>query len=208
MRIETLLVDTIDGLHLEADLALPAAPRGAVAIAHPHPQFGGDRLNPVVDALFRSLPAAGFAALRFDFRGVGNSEGTHGEGVDERLDMAAAIDAVAPFALDGPLVAAGYSFGALVALQVADPRLSAWVAIAPPLGTMPADPVAAGDHRPTYVLVPAHDQFTTPEAVAQRTAGWQNTTVEVVEMADHFFGGRAGVVALEVVAFVSRLAGP
>ena len=208
MRIETLLVDTVDGLALEGDLALPASPIGAVAVAHPHPQFGGDRHSPVVDAVFRSLAADGFAALRIDFRGVGRSEGSYGDGVDERMDVAAALDAVSAFAPDGPLVAVGYSFGALVSLQVVDPRMAAWVAIAPPLGTLTAPPLAASDHRPKLVLAPAHDQFTSPDTMRELTADWSNTTVEVVEMADHFLGGRLGPVALDVVAFVNRLVEP
>lgn len=207
MRIETLLLDTVDGLHLEADIAEPPAPRGAIVIAHPHPLHGGNRHHPVVDALFRSFPAAGFTAIRFDFRGVGRSEGEHGGGLEERLDVEAAVEAVAPLALDGPLVAAGYSFGAVVALEVADPRLTAWVGVAPPLSHLDADPVAAADLRPKLLLVPAHDQFTPPGDLRARTAGWQNTAVDVVEMADHFLAGRAGLVALEAVAFVNRLAG-
>lgn len=207
MRIETLLLETVDGLHLEADLAVPPAPRGAIVIAHPHPLHGGNRHHPVVDAMFRSFPPAGFAAIRFDFRGVGSSEGVHGGGLDERLDVAAAVDAVAPFALDGPFVACGYSFGAVLALQVADPRLTAWIGVAPPLSHLDADPVAAADLRPKLLLVAAHDQYTDPDAVRARTADWQNTAVDVVEMTDHFLTGRAGVVALEAVAFVSRLAG-
>lgn len=207
VRIETLLIDTTDGLRLEADLGLPADPKGAVVLAHPHPLHGGNRQHPVVDALFRSFPAAGFAAIRFDFRGVGRSSGEHGGGLDERLDVAAAIDAVAAIALDGPIVAIGYSFGAIMALHVADPRLSAWIAVAPALSELDADPVAAADLRPKLLLVAEHDQFSPPDQVRTRTASWQNTAVDVIEMADHFLVGRAGVVALEAVAYVSRLAG-
>ena len=93
MRNDTLSIATMDGLDLEADLALPDEIRGAVVLCHPHPQYGGDRFNTVVEALFRALPSAGFAALRFDFRGVNNSEGRHGGGVDERMDALAALEA-------------------------------------------------------------------------------------------------------------------
>jgi len=204
--IETLLLDPMDGLRLEADLALPQHIAGAVVICHPHPQFGGDRFNPVVDALFAALPAAGYAAMRFDFRGVNASEGRHGGGVDERMDALAALEAMEPFAGEGPLVLIGYSFGALVALDVTHPRLDAWVAVAPPLGMTEAASVAATDPRPKLLLVPANDQFSPPSASATRVAGWLNVTQEVIDAADHFLGGRTVAVAARTAGFVSALA--
>src|SRR5205085_11735735 len=109
----------------------------------------GNMHNNVVDALVRTLGGAGVAALRFDFRGVGRSGGEHGEGETERLDVVAAIEAVVPFVGDGPLLLAGYSFGAAVALSVADPRLAAWFAVAPPLAVAGRHALIAGtDHRP------------------------------------------------------------
>ncbi len=205
---EPVVLDTADGLVLEAELLLPAAPWAAVAMCHPHPLYGGDMHYIVVDAVVRALTAAGVAALRFNFRGVGGSEGRHGDGREERLDAAAAVDAVAPFAGDGPLVLAGYSFGAVVALSVSDPRLAGWFAVAPALTN--ADPdalVAAGDHRPKLVVAPDHDQFTPPAAVAQVTSTWVATTVETLPMADHFLAGRTGPVADAAVAFVRSRAG-
>jgi uncharacterized protein len=205
--IETLFLDTIDGLHLEADVLVPANPRGAVTIAHPHPQFGGNRHSPVVSAMFDALAMAGFAVVRFDFRGVGASEGSYGGGVDERLDVAAAVDLIAPYAFDGPLIAAGYSFGALTALQVDDVRITGWAAVAPPLAASPVDPLAASDHRPKLLVVPDHDQFTPSHVVLERTASWRATDVVQVEVADHFLAGRTAQAAREVVDWVSRLAG-
>ncbi len=205
MPIETLLLDTMDGLRLEADLALPERIAGAVAICHPHPQFGGDRFNVVVDALFGAFPAAGYATVRFDFRGVNASEGRHGGGVDERMDALAALELIEPFAGRGPLVLVGYSFGALVALDVAHPRLDAWLAIAPPLGMTGAALVAARDPRPKLLLVPANDQFSPPTVTATQAADWLNVTQETIDMADHFLAGRTAAVAARAVAFVSAL---
>jgi hypothetical protein len=204
--INTLPLSTMDGLTLEADLVLPDQILGAAVICHPHPQYGGDRFNNVVDALFRAFAGAGLATVRFDFRGVNNSEGRHGGGVDERMDALAAIEAVEAYAGDGPLLLAGYSFGAFVALDVAVPRIDGWLAVAPALGMTRSTPVAATDARPKLVLVPAHDQFSPPAATAAATAGWPGLTVETIEMADHFLGGRTTVVAERAVAFVSALA--
>ncbi len=206
MRIETVALATIDGLHLEGDVALPPQPAAGVVVAHPHPQYGGDRHNPVVDALFHALAGAGLAVLRFDFRGVGRSEGSHDGGAAERLDVAAGIELIEPFAGDHPIVLAGYSFGALVVLDVADPRVAGWFAVAPPLATATAAPLAATDHRPKHLAVPEHDQFTPPAVAVELTATWTATTVEVVTMADHFLVGRAAAVADSAVAFVRRVA--
>ena len=133
-----------DGAVLAGDLARSAAPRAAAVLCHPHPAYGGDRHNMVVDALFRALPPTGVAALRFDFRGAGGGE---------QDDVLAALDRLAAEVPGVPLWLVGYSFGADVALGVDDPRAAGWVAVAPPLrfGGTPAP--ARGDPRPALVLL-------------------------------------------------------
>jgi alpha/beta superfamily hydrolase len=203
---ETLFLETADGLTLSAEAALPRSPWAAAVVCHPHPLYGGNMHNNVVDALVRAMAGAGAAVVRFDFRGVGQSEGTHGGGQEERLDVVAAIDAVAPLAGDGPVLLAGYSFGALVALTVADPRLDGWLAVAPPLATAEPGTVLAGtDHRPKLVLAPEHDQYTSPLAMTEATAAWTATTIEPVPMADHFLAGATSAVAARAVAFLESL---
>lgn len=188
MAIETHQVGlhTSDGLRLEGDVCTPHHARLGVVICHPHPQFGGDRYNPVVDTLFRSLAAAGIAVLRFDFRGVNDSEGTHGGGVPERLDAVAALDTLSSV-VDAPMWLAGYSFGAAVALDVIHDSLAGWLAVAPPLAMMPAARAAASDPRPKHVLVAGLDQFSPPEPTAEVMHDWANAHATVVARADHFF---------------------
>jgi alpha/beta superfamily hydrolase len=190
-----LMLHTTDGHELGADLAEALAPRRGVAVVcHPHPLYGGDRFNGVVDALFRALPGAGFTTIRFDFRAA------HDHGVAERLDAVAAIDAVA----DGsPVVLAGYSFGALVALSTRDERIAAVVAVAPPL-TAAVEPPAV----PTLVLSPRDDQFCPAEAAGAIVAQWPtaagDVTVEAIESSDHFLAGRTGAVAERTVAWLGE----
>src|SRR4051794_9595012 len=86
--------------------------RGVAVIAHPHPLFGGTMDNKVVQTLARAFVQSGWTALRFNFRGVGASEGVHDEGRGETDDMLALIAAQAA---DGPLAVAGFSFGSFVA---------------------------------------------------------------------------------------------
>ncbi|RZI70069.1 MAG: alpha/beta fold hydrolase, partial [Variovorax sp.] len=89
-------------------------PRGVAVIAHPHPLFGGTMDNKVVQTLARAFVGAGWTAVRFNFRGVGTSEGAHDEGRGETDDMLALVQQVAP---EGPLSIAGFSFGAFVAIN-------------------------------------------------------------------------------------------
>ncbi|MEX1105375.1 MAG: alpha/beta hydrolase [Ilumatobacteraceae bacterium] len=206
MAIEThdVALQTLDGLRLEGDLAVPSGQVIAgVALCHPHPRFGGDRFNSVVDALFQGLAEAGCLVLRFDFRGVNGSEGMHGDGIDERMDAAAAVDVLAT-ATDAPLWLAGYSFGAAVALDVAHPRIDGWLGIAPPLAMMPGPRIAGTDHRPKHLLVAGHDQFSPPDATAAAVADWRSTTTTVLASADHFLSGHLDQVSAWAVAAVSR----
>jgi hypothetical protein len=89
--------------------------RGTVVIAHPHPLFGGTMDNKVVQTLARAFVQCGWTAVRFNFRGVGASEGAYDLGVGEVDDMLSVIDQVAP---SGALSLAGFSFGSFVASQV------------------------------------------------------------------------------------------
>ncbi|RZI67520.1 MAG: alpha/beta hydrolase [Variovorax sp.] len=102
---------------IEAQRDMPAegaTPRGVAVIAHPHPLFGGTMDNKVVQTLARAFVACGWTAVRFNFRGVGESAGVHDEGRGEAEDYRAVVAQVAPA---GPLAIAGFSFGAFVALQ-------------------------------------------------------------------------------------------
>ncbi len=102
-----------DGPTGALELAIDRAPeaRGVLVIAHPHPLHGGTLNNKVVQTLARASVLAGWTAVRFNFRGVGRSEGAYDEGRGELDDLLAVIDGQAPA---GPLCLAGFSFGAFV----------------------------------------------------------------------------------------------
>ena len=100
---------------------------------------------------------------------------------------------------------AGYSFGSLVALNVAHPAIDAWVAVAPPLGMSSSDPASATQPDPKLLIVPEHDQFTPPAVVTSRAAGWTNTVIETIASGDHFLTGRTAVVADIAGRFVAEL---
>ncbi|MCE2807918.1 MAG: alpha/beta hydrolase [Actinobacteria bacterium] len=201
----SLRTTTSDGLSLEAELIVPDGARAAVVLCHPHPQQGGNMTSLVTSELFRSLPSSGLAVLRFNFRGVGTSEGTHGFGVGEALDIVAALDAMSVECPTLPLFVSGWSFGADTSLSVLDPRITSWLACAPPLRVLPLEDLSAAagaDPRPKLLIVPEHDQFRDPESVIEATAAWLNTEVVAVAGADHFFVGRTDKVAALIVTSI------
>ena len=156
----------------------------------------------VVEAIFRSLPTAGAGVLRFNFRGAGSSTGTHDEGRAERLDVDAAVAAAGEWWPDSPLLLAGYSFGADVALTVASPQVSGWLAVAPPLRVVDrSEMTALTDLRPKTMITGTDDQFNRFADLATAVADVPSTTVKAAEGADHFFAvGLDDVVAAAITA--------
>jgi alpha/beta superfamily hydrolase len=213
MSVEDVTLTTSDGIELEAELAhaTGGAPRAAMVLCHPHPQYGGTMRSIVISALFAALPDDGVTCLRFNFRGVERSRGAFADGVGEREDVLAAVSA-----LDGavdpsiPLVLAGWSFGADVALSVAVPRLVAWLAIACPLRFATRVGDVAHDPRLKLLALAERDEVRAPDEVQAQLGDWVNTRVEVVPGASHFFVGstdRLVTIARDLVGEVAG-AGP
>jgi uncharacterized protein len=127
---------------LEAILDEPVAaradgPHAAVVFAHPHPEFGGTMHTKAVFQGAKGLARIGCAVLRFNFRGVGTSAGAFDKGEGERADFRAALDYMERRYPGTRLWAAGFSFGAWVALEVGaeDERVEALIGISPPVAT-------------------------------------------------------------------------
>lgn len=188
MGVETVYLDTIDGIQIEADVirtdVYPA--RAVVIIGHPHPLYGGDRFNPVVRAMQEAAASHGCHSIAVDFRGVNNSGGMHDDGDSERLDLAAACELADMMEPECPIIMTGYSFGSMVALNVTNPWIAAWIAVAPPLPMMKSTPLAAQNARPKILLAPEHDQFTVPSDLREAATSWANTTVVELPQVDHF----------------------
>lgn len=202
---ETITLHAADGVALTADVAHGRPGAGALVLCHPHPLYGGTRHDAVIGAVWRASLDAGRTAIRFDFRRE------HDRGEAERLDVAAAIAAVAP----ERVLLVGYSFGSFVALRVDDPAVTGWVGIAP----IVADPdptdrgagvdrVAGVDDRPTLLIAARHDQFVPIGRLREVTATWRSTTVVELPGADHFLAGHHTQVAEEVRGFANRVLGP
>jgi len=112
------------------------ADQAVVVICHPHPLFGGDMDSLVVQRISSELASRGIASLRFNYRGVANSEGKYDDGIGEMQDLSAAITHVCKSSgLDGDRIGvAGYSFGASLAIEAAatDKRIKVLAVISPP----------------------------------------------------------------------------
>jgi alpha/beta superfamily hydrolase len=205
--VRSVSCTTSDGLMLEAELSTPSdVARASAVLCHPHPQAGGTMRSLVIGALFEALPLAGVTCLRFNFRGVEGSEGVHGDGIGELLDVQAAIGvldgAVAPTL---PLVLIGWSFGADLALATVVDRVAAWVAIAPPLRMARDFSAVATDARPKYVILGERDTVIDTPAVDATVSGWTNTHVETLSGASHYFVGRTDRLAELAITHVDTL---
>jgi pimeloyl-ACP methyl ester carboxylesterase len=147
-RIETYFVPGPAG-RLECFLKRPSvvAPGSTVAvICHPHPIFGGSMHNKVVHAAAEALAGLGMPVVRFNFRGVGRSAGRHDGGRGETDDLKVVLDDLAARFPGAPILAAGYSFGAWVALRVV--RFPLPARLRPPAGAHPGRGRPPGADRP------------------------------------------------------------
>jgi len=156
-----------------------AEARGLAVLLHPHPDFGGNRFHPFIEAMFRRLPAIAVSAIRFDFSSAELSIA--------REEAVAAIGEGVVRWPQLPVILAGYSFGAGVAASIDDERIAGWYLLAPPSAMLSAASIGS-DPRPKALAVPEHDQFSPPAAIAQVVAGWEKSTVATVPNADHFLG--------------------
>jgi alpha/beta superfamily hydrolase len=182
-------------LTLEGRMALPAsqAPARGAVVCHPHPLYGGSMHNNVVAAILEALWSLDFATLRFNFRGVGRSEGEHGGGTAEVEDVAGAVNFLGsqPGVRSDGLVLAGYSFGARVALAAAPgiAVIGTVLAVALPVSMMPP-PSMEGWGKRLILIAGDRDSFCAVGALEGFQAQVKSpSTLALIAGADHFFGG-------------------
>jgi alpha/beta superfamily hydrolase len=164
---------------------------GTAVIAHPHPLFGGTMDNKVVQTLARAFVQSGWTALRFNFRGVGASQGTYDEGRGESADLQFVIRELAP---EGPLALAGFSFGAYVTAQALQAlwgtrELRSVVLVGTAASRFAVPALPAESHERTLVIHGETDD-TVPLAAVLDWARPQSLPVTVVPGVEHFFHGQ------------------
>jgi len=180
----------------------------AVAVCHPHPLYGGSMYNVVIEKVCRALEEEGIVALRFNFRGVGASEGTYQEGVGERADVASALSFLASINTLSPkaLGVAGYSFGAYVATHAAtqDPRVDALALVSPPFTMYSFEPL--GTYRkPKLVVWGSRDELVGFTAMEVAKVVAEPRKLVLIEEADHFWSGHEEEVGRLVASFFKKV---
>ena len=168
-----------------------AQAKGVALIAHPHPLFGGTMDNKVVQTLARAFTQSGWTAVRFNFRGVGSSAGTHDEGRGELEDMLLVVEATAPV---GAVCLAGFSFGAFVTTHAyqhlaVSRDIDKLVLVGTSVTRSAAAPIAPEAHMKTLVIHGEQDD-TVLLADVMDWARPQALPVTVVPGGGHFFHGQ------------------
>jgi uncharacterized protein len=178
---------------LEAILMRPEAPPVAAAVVcHAHPLHGGMMHFKVVFRAAKALQSAGLAVLRFNFRGVGRSEGAHDHGAGEQEDARAALFEMQDRFPGLPLVLGGFSFGSVVALRVAarDARVGAVFALGFPLGMVDHASLAS-IASPRLFVQGERDEFGPGEALRALVEPLPPPReIIVIPGADHYFEGQ------------------
>jgi alpha/beta superfamily hydrolase len=193
---------------IEAILKEPEGPvTRAAIVCHPHPLFGGTMHNKVVFRIARAFQDSGFAALRFNFRGTGRSEGEHDHGFGEQGDLLAAIKFVEEKYPDAEIWLAGFSFGSVVMLRAAacDDRVRAIVAAGVPVSKYDFADIARCA-KPKLFVQGSLDQFGSTDDLKRMFASLDEPKqLKIIEGADHFFEGRLSELVDSISSFISAV---
>ena len=190
---------------IEAMLSAPREiARGFAVICHPHPLFSGAMSNKVVYTLASCAQKAGLYALRFNFRGVGRSEGIHDQGLGETEDVLALVRWMRERLPGAPLVLMGFSFGAFVSLRAAaQARPVAQVSIAPPFSKYVNQPVPPHPQCPWLVMHSTDDEVVSYQDTVRILRDFEPPPQLVtLEGAGHLFHGRLADIEQAVVPFL------
>ena len=162
-----------------------------VVITHPHPLYGGTMDNPVVTTVQRTFQKHSYATLRFNFRGVGGSQGRHDNGAGEQDDVRAAIAFVRNRAVAASDLA-GYSFGAWVNAGVAVDKgtaIESMLMVSPPVGFVEFENVKAINAL-KLVVTGSRDDIAPADCIRELLPAWNpDARFEVIEGCDHFYAG-------------------
>jgi alpha/beta superfamily hydrolase len=204
-RLEALLWD----VPLREDGANPPL---AAVVCHPHPLFGGTMHNKVVYQTAKTLHRFGLPVLRFNFRGVGSSEGAHDEGRGEQEDVSAALDFLAGEYPGSPLLLAGFSFGSWVGLRVGckDARVSDLIGLGLPVGDLVGDrgfSYLDACNKPKLLVNGEFDQYGPPyklHALVEKLPpdAKARTSVAIISGGDHFFTGHLPELGRTIAAWL------
>ena len=182
-----------------------ALPKGVALIAHPHPLFGGTLDNKVVQTLARAFTQCGWTAVRFNFRGVGGTQGVHDEGRGETEDLVAVAGQLRRRFPGADLWLAGFSFGAWVSLRATARLVPArLVTVAPPAGRWDFADIAAPACPWLLLQGTADELLDATEVESWARALSPEAQITLLPDASHFFHGRLHEVRDLVEAFARQ----
>ncbi len=161
-----------------------------IVVTHPHPLYGGDMYNYVVESVVNTYLKKGYSTLRFNFRGVGRSQGSHGDGIGEQQDVISALSYLFDKGIKQADLA-GYSFGAWVNSMAVCKASSVhkMIMVSPPVAFIDFKPVSS---IPCLELVVTGDKddIAPPSMIKKMLPTWNpNARFEVITGADHFYSG-------------------
>ena len=162
-----------------------------VVVTHPHPLYGGDMYNSVVASIVMVYQKKGYSTLRFNFRGVGRSQGNYDNGIGEQKDVLAALNYLSENGTKS-LSLAGYSFGAWVNSRIncEEAYLQKMIMVSPPVSFMDFKPfltIPALD----LVITGNIDELAPVQMLRKMLPLWNSDArLEVIDGADHFYSGR------------------
>ena len=186
---------------------LKTDPQKIGIICHPHPQFGGSMENNVVYALRTGLKDAGYSALRFNFRGVGSSDGSYAEGIGEIDDLADVVN----YCTDqnfSEIVLCGYSFGTWIIMNYISKTSASLslILVSPPIGIYDFSLLDLPEKAECLIIAGNRDHIC-PVANLRAWYKTQKCQLSFIELSDtdHFFIGREKEISEHVTKFLSSL---
>lgn len=212
MRTAEITITSSDDLKLQGVVDEPEETRGVVVVCHPHPKMGGTMNAPLLLALRDRLVGDGWAVVRFNFRGIGTSQGEGSTGEAEVADAEGALAWVVDRFPHVPHVIAGWSFGAAVGVRTMSKgaKVFAGVAIAP--AVKPREGITAGlpppddldIDRPLLFVCAANDDLISIEDCRAWAEGVQAAKLVELPGANHFFWGKYEDLADAVIGWLDE----
>ena len=197
---------TSGGFEIEGSLFEGHKGKGAI-VTHPHPLYGGNMQNNVVSAVSSAYQKSGFTTLRFNFRGVGRSQGSYGDGVGEQEDVRAAVAWLKSLGIQH-IELAGYSFGAWVNALAANDglKVDGMIMVSPPVAFIEFKNIAKISSL-KLIVTGSRDDIAPVSMVEKSYPTWNAAAeFEVINGADHFYGGYESRLEAVLMDFFSKKA--
>lgn len=201
MTEEHIIINS-GNLEIEGLLENLSCDKGVV-VTHPHPLYGGDMYNNVVEEVVQAYREKEYSTLRFNFRGVGSSQGVYDNAIGEQEDVRAALRHLSGLG-KRRIDLAGYSFGAWVnaiGLETFD-QVNRMIMVSPPVGLLNFESLAYSP-KIRLVIAGSHDDIAKVQAIKDVLPNWNSeATLRIIQDADHFYLGKTGEMRAIITEFL------